>query len=95
MTVSLPPDVEEYLEEKTAAGFYPSISEAIRDGVRLMKERDALDNIRLESLRAELAKGVADFECGDYVEYENADDFLRKIEEGGRKILAKRREAKA
>jgi len=95
MTVSLPPDVEEYLEEKTAAGFYPSISEAILEAVRLLQDRDELEKENLETLRAEIAKGAADFERGDYVEYKNADDFLQKIEEGGRKILAKRREAKA
>jgi antitoxin ParD1/3/4 len=88
MNIVLSPDVEAYINEKVAAGVYPSVSEAIRDGVRLMKERDALDAIRLQALRAQIAIGTAQIESGDVVEYTKAEEFLQAIQTGGRQLLA-------
>lgn len=94
MNVSLSSDVEAYINEQIAAGVYPSANEAIREGVRLMKEQDALNQIRLEALRAKIAIGTAQIESGDVIEYKNAEEFLQAIQTGGRQLLAKRREAK-
>ena len=95
MDVSLSSDVEAYINEQIAAGVYPSANEAIREGVRLMKEQDALNQIRLEALRAQIAVGTAQIESGDVIEHKNAEEFLQAIQIGGRQLLAKRREAKA
>jgi len=98
MTVSLPPDVEEYLEEKTAAGFYPSISEAILEAVRLMQDRDEFEKENLEILRARLAKAEADFERGDYIEINSKEElvaFMERVKSEGRKRLAEKQKVKS
>lgn len=98
MIVSLPPDVENYLQEQIAAGFYPSVSEAIIEAVRLLQERDQFEEKRLEILRARLAKAEADFERGDYIDIDSKEElvaFMDKIKSEGRKRLAEKQKVKS
>ena len=58
MNVSLTPELEKLVEKKVKSGRYQSASEVIRDGLRLLVERDQLYRIRLEDLRNEIQKGI-------------------------------------
>lgn len=40
LTITLTPELLEFVRERTAEGDYNSDSEVIRDGLRLLKERD-------------------------------------------------------
>ncbi|HTJ92799.1 MAG TPA: type II toxin-antitoxin system ParD family antitoxin [Pararobbsia sp.] len=40
LTVTLTPELLQFIRERTATGDYNSDSEVIRDGLRLLKERD-------------------------------------------------------
>ena len=93
MTVSLPSDLETYINDKIAAGMYPSASEVIRASFRLMQEQDELNRIRLDALRAELAKGEADIERGDYTTISSKEEleaFFDNIKAEGRRRLAEK-----
>jgi antitoxin ParD1/3/4 len=52
--------LEEVVDRLVASGRYNSKSEVLREGVRLVEEREK----RLEALDAALAKGLADVEAG-------------------------------
>lgn len=54
--VSLPTDLDDYVEAKVASGEYAHFSEVFRDGIRLLMQRDAE---KLEWLRAAVAEGIA------------------------------------
>ncbi|MGG6263665.1 type II toxin-antitoxin system ParD family antitoxin [Leptolyngbya sp. AN03gr2] len=58
MNVSLTPELEQYVQEKVASGLYYSASEVIREGLRLLKEREQLQQIRLQELRQEIQAGL-------------------------------------
>jgi len=58
MNVSLTPELEKYVNEKVASGLYQSASEVIREGLRLLKEQDALREIRLGKLRQQMQVGI-------------------------------------
>lgn len=58
MNINLSPQLEEMVRQKVASGLYSSASEVVREGLRLIEERDALRNMRLEALRAEIRKGL-------------------------------------
>ncbi len=58
MNVSLTPELEEYIQEKVASGLYYSASEVVREGLRLLKEREQLQQVRLQELRNDIQKGV-------------------------------------
>ena len=53
-----------YVTQKVESGMYHSVSEVIRDGLRLMKERDELHQSKLAELRKELAIGAEQADGG-------------------------------
>ena len=54
MNVSLTPRLEILVKQKVENGLYNSASEVIREALRLLEERDTLQSIKLEALRAEM-----------------------------------------
>ena len=64
MNVSLTQEFERYVSLKVASGLYQSASEVIRDGLRLMKERDDLHQSKLTELRQEIDLGLEQADRG-------------------------------
>lgn len=62
MNVSLTSELENYVKAKVATGMYNSVSEVMREALRLMKERDAMQAVRLEALRQDINKGLSSLE---------------------------------
>jgi antitoxin ParD1/3/4 len=58
VNVSLTPELEQYIQEKVASGLYYSASEVVREGLRLLKEREQLQQVRLQELRNDIQKGL-------------------------------------
>lgn len=58
MNISLTPQLEALVKKKVESGLYSSASEVIREALRLLEERDRLQAIRLEELRAEIRQGL-------------------------------------
>ncbi|MCC5667884.1 type II toxin-antitoxin system ParD family antitoxin [Nostoc sp. CHAB 5784] len=58
MNVSLTPELEKWVQSKVESGMYTSASEVIREGLRLLKDQDALKAIRLADLRREIQQGI-------------------------------------
>ena len=46
------------MQSKVESGMYTSASEVIREGLRLLKDQDALKAIRLAELRREIQQGI-------------------------------------
>lgn len=57
MNVSLTNELETFVTRLVASGDYHSASEVVRDGLRLLKEREELKQLRLDELRSEVRKG--------------------------------------
>lgn len=58
MNVSLTPELEQYIQEKVSSGLYYSASEVVREGLRLLKEREQFQQIRLQELRQDIQTGL-------------------------------------
>jgi len=58
MNVNLGSAFDGFVAELLASGLYQSQSEILREGLRLLKEREDLRKARLEALRKEIAIGV-------------------------------------
>ena len=50
---------EAFVRRQLSSGRFASASEVVREGLRLMEEREAEREARLDSLRAEIARGRA------------------------------------
>lgn len=66
--------LEAVVNELVGTGRYNSKSEVLREGVRLVQEREK----RLAALDAELAKGIADADAGRTTPLDEAFERLRK-----------------
>jgi len=64
MTLTLTPELEQFVRDEVRRGAFASSSEYVRDLVRerYMKERDRA--AKLKALDAALARGIADAEAG-------------------------------
>jgi len=58
MNVSLTPELEQFVQGKVNTGLYYSASEVVREGLRLLQERDQLQQLRLQELRQEIQVGI-------------------------------------
>ena len=73
--ISLPKELEDYIDAKVASGEYAHASEVVRDGVRLIMQEEAR---KLEWLREAIAKGLADIEAGRTVTSEELREDMKR-----------------
>lgn len=57
------------VEQLVASGRYQNASEVLRDGLRLVEEREQTRSARLAILREAVATGVADIEAGRFRQF--------------------------
>ncbi len=74
---------EKIISELLASGRYQNASEVLREGLRLVEERDARDAAKLEILRQTARAGFADFDAGRFIELRD-DEIEDVIGELGR-----------
>jgi len=67
MNVNLGPVFDQFVAEMLGSGLYQSQSEVLREGLRLLKEREDLKRLRLAELRKEISRGVEQADRGEFV----------------------------
>jgi len=77
MNVSIGPDFEDYVRSKVESGDYASASEVVRDGLRLLREKELLFEARLQSLRGVIQKGIDQLDRGESRDGELVMEELR------------------
>jgi antitoxin ParD1/3/4 len=87
MNVSLTPELEKLVHEKVKSGRYLSASEVIREGLRLLEERDRLFEVRLDELQRRLSIGIEQADQGELLDQEGV---FAELEEDTRQIEAQR-----
>ncbi|ARU57009.1 CC2985 family antitoxin [Oleiphilus messinensis] len=65
MNISLTPQLESFVKQKVAAGMYNSVSEVMREALRLLEERDAIKEMKMEALRRDLQEGIDELDRGE------------------------------
>lgn len=66
MNVSLTTELEQYVQSKVDSGLYHSASEVIREGLRLLKDKDSLQEIKLNTLRQDLQQAIDQADRGEF-----------------------------
>ena len=87
MNVSLTPQLENLLKEKVATGMYNSVSEVVREALRLLNERDSLNATKLEALKQGIAQGIDSLDKG-----EGRSLDIERLKAKGRQMLADRKD---
>jgi len=83
MNVSLPDELADFVKAKVSSGRYTSSSEVVREALRLLEQRDAIEAEKLHWLRQAWQEGL---DSGDAGEIEAAD-----IKREARQILSARK----
>lgn len=78
MNVSLTPKLEAFVKDKVKSGSYNSSSEVVREALRLLEQRDAQEQLKLETLRAEIQKGMDSFEAGRVTDGKDVFEAINK-----------------
>lgn len=85
MTVSLTPELEAFVSSRVASGNFVSASEVVREGLRLLEERDARRDAELARLRQDVQLGLEQARAGELVDGEEVfTELERRIAEPNR-----------
>ena len=68
MNVNLGTAFDSFIAELLKTGMYQTQSEVVREGLRLLKEREDLKHVRLAELRREIAIGSDQADRGEFVD---------------------------
>jgi antitoxin ParD1/3/4 len=78
MNVNLGPVFDGFIADLLQTGHYQSQSEVVREGLRLLKEREELKNLRMAELRKEIAIGSEQADRGEFVDGEETFAEIRR-----------------
>jgi len=68
--VVLTPHQNQLVDQLVKSGRYQNASEVLREGLRMIENRDMEYARRLEALREAVAVGVADFDAGNFQSFD-------------------------
>ncbi len=86
MNISLTPEMDEWIMQKVKSGMYKSSSELIREGLRLLQQRDEQRAKMVEDLRNELLVGVKQLDAGKSKKLDQK--LINKVKRDARKMFA-------
>jgi antitoxin ParD1/3/4 len=78
MNVHLGPVFDEFVAELLKSGYYQTQSEVLREGLRLLKDREEVKQLRLAQLREEIALGAEEADRGQFVDGPGAFAKIRQ-----------------
>lgn len=61
------------VEQLVSSGRYQNASEVLRDGLRLIEQREAENASRLVALRSAVRVGIADFDQGQFMTFDTSE----------------------
>lgn len=79
------------IDRLVKSGRYQNASEVLRDGLRLVEQRDAADEAKLIALREAVQVGIDDIEAGRYQDFASGDDLYDYLMALTDRVLAERR----
>ena len=69
------------VEQLVTSGRYQNASEVLREGLRLVEQREAEDAYRLEALRAAVNMGVAHIEAGRFKTFDSKASLRERLKD--------------
>jgi antitoxin ParD1/3/4 len=88
MSISLTPELEQFIQSQIASGKYSSTEDVIIAGIKLLEERERIYKGRFEELKREIAIGVEQLERGERLDGREVIEKLRQKNQAMRKAEA-------
>lgn len=80
----------ELIEKLVNSGRYQNASEVLREGLRLVEQRDAEDRAKLKALRDAARIGLEDIEQGRLREFKTTDALRKHLRRLAKSAMARR-----
>jgi len=77
------------IERLVHSGRYQNASEVLRDGLRLVQQREAEDKARVAALRQAASVGLADFTAGHYRSFADGETLRLHLAARADKVLGR------
>jgi antitoxin ParD1/3/4 len=77
-----------FVERLVSTGRYQNASEVLREGLRMVEQREAEDASRLEALRSAVNVGIDDFEQVRYATFESGSQLRSHLASLASKAIA-------
>jgi antitoxin ParD1/3/4 len=80
---------EELIETLVDSGRYQNASEVLREGLRLVEQREAEDASKLSALKAAARVGLAALENGEFKEFADVDELQSYLHDLSEKLISR------
>src|SRR5437660_11256787 len=80
---------EQLVETLVESGRYQNASEVLRDGLRLVEQREAEDASKLKALRVAACVGVNALNRGEFKEFESIEDLQAYLNEFSDRVISR------
>ena len=79
LNVSLTPELEQFVHSRVATGLYQTASEVVREGLRLLEERERAREAAVEELRAKIRSGIEQADHGELLDGDAVFEEIREL----------------
>ena len=86
--VNLTEHLDRFIEAGISSGSFSNASEVVREGLRLLEQREQEDKAKLEWLRAAAKEGFDQLDRGEGTEFESMDEFDAYVDQIGEEVSA-------
>jgi antitoxin ParD1/3/4 len=80
---------EKLIETLVDSGRYQNASEVLRDGLRLVEQRQAEEATKLKALREAARIGIAALDRGEFKEFADIEDLQTYLNELSEKVISR------
>ena len=80
---------QQLVEALVQSGRYQNASEVLREGLRLVEQREAEDASKLKALRAAARVGVNALDRGEFREFESIEDLQAYLNDLSEKVISR------
>ena len=77
------------IETLVGSGRYQNAGEVLRDGLRLVEQREAEDAYRLKALRVAARVGFGALDRGEFKEFRSTEDLQAYLDDLSEKVISK------
>ena len=77
------------IEALVESGRYQNASEVLRDGLRLVEQREVEDASKLKALRAAARVGAGALDRGEFKEFSNSEELQAYLDDLSEKVISK------
>ncbi len=82
--INLTDHLDQFVEDRVTSGRYGNASEIVREGLRLLEQREQEEQAKLEWLRNAAKEGFGQLDRGEGIEFRSVKEFDEHIDQLGK-----------